>query len=245
MNSSPKYIDPSNVNADKLKAEAMGIINSVKNWSPNKRFDQNISFGSLKQRQPEQELITTNTFTSNVNDDFWVGRITVLPETLTSAFKDKFDKYLIGPLPIDPNNNHTSHEKNYIHDLYDYQLKPIDDNSYLVKTFYKLPFPLSKRVFYDYIYIVKEEKEDDQSSALVISISIDPKNFEESSNSSQYTVGNYTSIEKVSVKDGKLQWEMCTSSNPNGSIPNWVTRLSLPGAIVNDVPSFLKYCDNH
>lgn len=242
MNSVPRDIDTHQIDSQSLETEALNIVRSMESWNRGKQFHHQVPINSISDNS--DTLITTDTFKTNLNDDYWVGRKTILNPSVTEYILPKFQDYLIGPLPIDPNNNHTSHEKNYIHDLYDYKFKLINNNSYLIKTFYKLPFPLSKRIFYNYVYIKKGE-----DYSLVISICIDPKNFEQDHeqdhDNSQFTVGNYTSVEYITTEQDQLHWKMCTSSTPNGNVPNWMTKLGLPGAIVNDVPSFVKYCDNN
>lgn len=237
MNSHPIDIEKHSLDPAQLKSEALDLVDGIPDWQPNKSFDHKIPFKSINLQTP----VTTKTYNKNLNNDYWVARYTVLSETLTETFQSKFQDYLIGSLPIAPENNHTTHEKNYIHDLFHFELKPIDSQSYIIKTYYKLPFPLSKRIFYNYVHIVKES-----DYSLVISLSIEPKNFEpENQSESGFTIGNYTSVERITLKDKKMHWIMATASNPNGNVPFWITKMGLPGAVVNDVPGFLQYCDEN
>lgn len=42
-------------------------------------------------------------------------------------------------------------------------------------------------------------------------------------------------------EENRIQWRMATTSDAGGNIPQWMTNMSLPGKISEDVPSFLKW----
>ena len=55
-------------------------------------------------------------------------------------------------------------------------------------------------------------------------------------------VGKYTSVERVYEQDdSKIMWEMATASDAGGFLPLAVQKLGIPGAIVKDVGSFMKW----
>ncbi|CAH6719189.1 hypothetical protein CLIB1444_02S02916 [[Candida] jaroonii] len=222
MNSNPiKIQDPS-----KLIKEAKDIISKVSTWNKSKTYKHAF----------KDQLIDVNTYTEDFNNDIWFARSSILDKQLTAKYKDKFFKYLIGDLDI--KENHSTHEKEYIHEFFDYELKE-SDNSYIMKAYYQLPFPMKRRLFYEWIHIERHEDE-----AYLFSFSLDPEVFEEGKEIEDgYVIGKYTSIEHIKIMDGELNWVMCTASTPGGLIPNWVSRMSIPGAISKDVPSFLNYID--
>lgn len=46
------------------------------------------------------------------------------------------------------------------------------------------------------------------------------------------TKGRYVSVERlVELEDGRVQWNMATSSTPGGSIPTFIAEGSIPGQI--------------
>lgn len=206
-----------------LEQESLELARGVPQWGHFKTYDH--------------DGLQTQTLSKTFGDDFWVARFNILDEDVTAKYGEKFDKLLIGDVPIDLKDNHTTHERKYIHQFYDFEIKELNQDTYLIKTYYNIPFPFRKRNFHNLVHIVKKE-----DYSMVISLSIDPKIF---GHDNAFVVGNYTSIELVEKKDGKLHWTMATSSNPNGHIPGFLTRMSLPGAISEDVPSFLQYCDNY
>ncbi|OJA08716.1 hypothetical protein AZE42_07093 [Rhizopogon vesiculosus] len=56
------------------------------------------------------------------------------------------------------------------------------------------------------------------------------------------TKGRYVSVERlVELEDGKVEWQMVTSSTPGGSIPSFIAESSMAGQISVDVPHFLKW----
>ncbi|EGV62445.1 hypothetical protein PSN45_001201 [Yamadazyma tenuis] len=222
MNTTP-ITDLDSLNFKELTKQALDVARSVPNWKLTKTYSQS--------------NVITDVFSSTIEQDFWVARQTQLNAHQTSSYEDKFHKLLIGNIPIDLQDNHTFHEKNYIHDLYDFNIKGFNDSTYLIKTFYNLPFPLKKRTFHNLVHIV-----DTGTYSMVLSLSLEPGIL---GIDPGFVVGHYSSIELIERNEKGLLWTMCTSSNPNGSIPYWITKKSLPGAIVNDVPSFLAYCDKH
>jgi Protein of unknown function (DUF3074) len=59
-----------------------------------------------------------------------------------------------------------------------------------------------------------------------------------------HTRGVYESIEFVrDLGDEGVEWLMTTASSPEGSIPRWISEMSIPGQISADVPSFLKWLE--
>lgn len=223
MNSNP--IKPTN-NSHQLIQEAKSIVNSIPQWNKGKVFTHVFNGNKLEIQTSSKEI----------NNEVWFARSNVLTEELTKKYKDKFFKYLIGI--VDVEENHTSHEKEYIHEFTKFEVKPFDDNSYLIKAHYELPLFMKPRLFFEWVHILNES----ETEAYVISLSLDPTDLFVTDSS--HVIGRYTSIEHIQIIENKLHWSMCTASTPAGAIPNWLSRLSIPKAISKDVPSFLKYI-NH
>ena len=57
-----------------------------------------------------------------------------------------------------------------------------------------------------------------------------------------YTRGKYVSVERVAeLPDGKVEWTMAVSSDPGGLVPKFISEMSMPSKISEDVPSFVKW----
>ncbi|KAK6198003.1 uncharacterized protein RJT21DRAFT_156 [Scheffersomyces amazonensis] len=219
-----------NLDSIQLVDEAEAIISSVKNWKKDKQFDYVLN-------KRKSTPISIRTFTNDsLNGDFWCARVsnlTELTDKVRHTYYESLLKYLVGSL-TDIKHTHTDFEKKYIHEIYDYKVIPynlINESpnqtiSYLTQVYYKLPFPLSKRVFYELVHIYKAH---DNSVAYIISLAINPKNIKGSKDDSGFTIGRYTSIEKISFDEDtkKLKWIMATCSSPGGFLPDWVTKLSI------------------
>ena len=55
-------------------------------------------------------------------------------------------------------------------------------------------------------------------------------------------IGSYVSIEKCSfMPDLNIQWVMATASDAKGSLPMWMQKLGVPGAVVKDVGLFVDW----
>ena len=60
---------------------------------------------------------------------------------------------------------------------------------------------------------------------------------------SDFVRGQYESIERVRFlkNSTEVEWITATSSNPGGSVPNFVVERTMPSKISEDVPSYLKF----
>lgn len=242
MNSRPLN-DVSSLRSDQLLKEASTIMESIElSWTKGKRYSSEIG----KLNFPVQTQTYVN---ESLNNDYWAARVTVLDHSISEEIKaqiySNLNTYIVGSLH-NLVNTHTEYEKQYIHELYDYELKSFslnktdenyESNTYMAKLYYKLPFPLKKRIFYELIHILLSK---DGTHAYVISQAVEPSTMQETIQSG-FVRGRYTSIEKVSYENGSLKWLMTTCSDPGGSVPNFITKFSILGAIVKDVPSFLTW----
>ncbi|ABN67488.2 hypothetical protein PICST_62209 [Scheffersomyces stipitis CBS 6054] len=231
------------IDKSKLLVESSEIISKIEStWAKDKQF--------LYMLPKQKRNIGVQTYHANsLNGVHWSARVSDFKDfdsTAKSRYFKLLQKYILGSFT---NNDltHTHYEKEYIHELYDYDINKFDtpDNesaSYLVQLFYKFQFPLKKRVFYEYVHVFKEDNSND---AYVVSLPISPKLLEKSEFNKEYVVGRYTSIEKISydAESNDLKWIMCTCSTPGGSIPDWLTNMTINGAIAKDVPSFLNWVD--
>ena len=60
---------------------------------------------------------------------------------------------------------------------------------------------------------------------------------------SDFVRGRYASVEAVyeGEKTGETIWRMYVQSDPRGSIPSWMTEMSIEGKTAQDVPMFVKW----
>ena len=247
MNTTPLK-DFSGLDPDQLLEKSERIISSVcVNWTQDRTF-------KYKLNKNKEDSIYVDTFHKALYGEHWGARLSSLGNLSAKEKRKYFDglmKYLVGSIG-DISKSHTEYEKNYIHELVDYDIMPADlpqksstmsaSGGYLVQLHYHFQFPLKKRVFYEMIYICKNEA---QGSAYIISLPVDPICFPEKGAIGN-VVGRYTSIEKIRFdeNENKLTWIMCTCSSAGGLIPQWLTNFSLNHAIAKDVPSILSWIDS-
>lgn len=239
MNLTP-IVDITSLDSQKLLAEAKQIADSIGSW---KRKAQHTY--TLKNKK----LITVPVYATELNNNEWFARVSDFHEFdsgLKQRFYDFFVKYILGST-TDLTKTHSEYELKYIHEVYDYKVEPYElagtdpatSFTYLLRSYYKFPSPLKKRIFYELVHIYKSP---DSNEGYVITLALDPKNFLDP-HSNDLVVAKYTSIERFSFIDDKLNWLMCTCSTPGGWIPNWMVNLSITGAIAKDVPSFLDWAE--
>lgn len=238
----------SELDPDQLLEKSERIISSVNvNWTQDRTF-------KYKLNKEKQDSIHVDTFHKALYNEHWSARLSSLNNLSADEKRRYFDglmKYLVGSIG-DISKSHTQYEKNYIHELVDYDIMPAefpqkssimsDSGGYLVELHYHFPFPLRKRVFYEMIYLCKNKAQD---KAYIISLPVDPICFPEKGAIGN-ELGRYTSIEKISFDESKneLTWLMCTCSSAGGLIPQWLTNFSLNHAIAKDVPSILNWIDS-
>ncbi|ODV80326.1 uncharacterized protein CANTADRAFT_48499 [Suhomyces tanzawaensis NRRL Y-17324] len=235
--------DLTGLDAPSLITEAKYILELIEpNWKAGKKY---------KYTTDANLPISVPTFSnSRLNDDTWYARVydfTEFGDPLKERYHQALLQYIIGSL-TDFKRSHTEYEKHYVKELYDYELTPFqlagaDPQSftYLAQCYYKFPFPLKKRVFYELVHIYKPS----DNEAYVISLAVHPKNFERPGMDSDFTQGRYTSIEKVTYEpeSKELKWTMATCSQPGGKVPHWFTHANLGSAISKDVPHFINWVD--
>lgn len=244
MNSIP-LISVTDLNSEELSNQANSIINSIdKSWKEDKKY-------SYKLNKLNCDVNVHTYHNDELNNDYWCARVSTLREIDIKNKKEyysKLEKYIVGSM-VNLEKTHTEYEKQYIHELVDYSLKPIklspnrdfDTFTYLARLEYKLPFPLKRRVFYELIHVCKSHE---KSLSYIISLAIEPDCFQ--FEDSKTVNARYTSVEMISYDNStdNLQWKMATCSNPGGSIPGWLCKLSINAAIAKDVPSFLNWSDS-
>lgn len=225
-----------------LLAEAQLIVESIEqSWRKGREYKYTLETGRLVAVQLYAK--------DNLNGDFWVSRVNEFKE-FSGAEKAEIHKdlvkYVVGSLDS-LQNTHTEFEKQYVHEVHDYKLQEIQlengnyaTHSYLAKVYYHFQFPLSKRVFYEVVHIVKAK---DDSWAYVISLPVVPEVTKATASDRHFTTGTYASLERFVYDKEKesLKWSMCTSSSPGGFIPDWLTNRSVGAAVAKDVPNFLNW----
>ncbi|RCK57478.1 hypothetical protein Cantr_06697 [Candida viswanathii] len=201
-----------------LLSESKTLIDSIPTWKP------------LKPHTSSSPPITTSLYSTTSKDgEFWCARKSAIPAT----YKQPLIACILGEPTMGA--THSDHEAKYIHEITGVsvsQIEKFDDGwKYDLVADYDFGGLLSKRRFYETQHVFRFE-----DCAYVMSVPFDGPKEE------GYVVGTYRSIERLSWgKDGDVEWTMATTSDPGGFIPQWITRLSIPGAIAKDVPSVLNY----
>lgn len=220
MNSTPLDTAP---DIASLESHARELAAAIPTWKKAKTYTYSV---------PQASPIDVDVRTANYYNDYWVARENTFDLSSAQQLElwEKFKKYVAG----DDEYTHTHYEKNYIKELYDFKVKHLQKDTYVADLSYDLGFPMSKRKFYNYIHIVRDEKD-----FYVISVPINPAKFGFNEESG-FVLARYASVEHVSF-NGQLKWTMATASDAGGFIPKWVARMATNGAVAKDVPLFLEW----
>lgn len=107
---------------------------------------------------------------------------------------------------------------------------------------HKIPPPLNNRVFTVLVITAKRERE-----FIVVQIPVSPEGLPNAKyhNAAKITPGMYVSVERGELlEEGKkVKWQMATASDAGGSLPMWMQKMGVPGAVVKDVGLFIGWCD--
>ncbi|CCG24448.1 hypothetical protein CORT_0F02230 [Candida orthopsilosis Co 90-125] len=201
-----------------LLADAQQILKSIPNWNVGKTHYEHTNHATK---------ITHDT----IDGDYWCARHSVLKDLPI----DKFKSAIIGTTEI--GFTHSDHELHYVHEIESMEVrntKKYEDNgwSYTIHAIYDFGFPLNKRSFNELVHVFVSNDE-----ALVVSVPIEGE--------IEGVLGSYVSVEEIKWGNGdSVEWTVATTSKPGGIVPDWVTRLSIGGAIAKDVPNVLEYIES-
>jgi len=81
-------------------------------------------------------------------------------------------------------------------------------------------------------------------SALIVTLPFDVGNDEALKiKRGSNIIGKYVSVERIAeIEEGRtVEWRMATCLTPGGSIPQFLTELSIPGQIAKDVPHLIHW----
>lgn len=243
QNTSPLE-DLSLLDSPTLVTEAKYLIELIElNWKKGKKYEF-VTKANLPIKVPTY-------LNSKLNSEVWHARsfdFTEFGDPLKDHYHKLLLKYVVGST-TDLTKTHTEYEQAYIHNVTHYEVTPFTlpgseegtHLSYLAQVYYKFPFPVKNRVFYELIHIYKPL----ENEAYVISLNVHKKNFERPGLDVDFATGRYTSIEKVSFdpETKSLKWTMATCLNAGGSIPSWMGRLKISLVIAEDVPAFINWVD--
>ncbi|CAD1813492.1 hypothetical protein FOB58_005348 [Candida parapsilosis] len=194
------------------------LLKSVPNWNPGKTYYEDTKH-------------VTKISHDTIDGDYWCARRTALRDIPI----DKFKSAIIGTTEI--GFTHSDHEINYVHEIESMQVRNIqnyEDNgwSYTIHAIYDFGFPLNKRSFNELVHVfVSNDK------ALVVSVPI--------AGEVEGVLGSYVSVEEIKWDADSVEWTVATTSKPGGIVPEWVTKLSIGGAIAKDVPNVLAYIESN
>lgn len=210
---------------------------NIKNWSHSKTFKNNY------------KTLRTDTYSKYNSVDYWCMRYTIIDNIDEKTFREKFVLNLNGYIQkgneytINTNGaeNRVLQEQKYIHTIVDTKILKTDirSNNVVVqfKNTYKLkPFILSIRKFYQWVYIAKPVKVDNNEISYVVTLRSKPDDGEK-------IKCYYVSVEmlKYNIEEQRLEWFMATTSDAGGNLPKFLQKWGIDNAIVEDVPSFLQY----
>ncbi|KAI5967501.1 hypothetical protein KGF57_000341 [Candida theae] len=201
-----------------LLADAEQILKSIPKWETGKTHY-------------EHTKNATKTFHDTIGDNYWCARHSVLKDLPL----DKFKTAIIGTTEV--GFTHSDHELHYVHEIESVEVRNVkkyDDNgwSYTIHAVYNFGFPLNKRSFNELVHVfVSNDK------ALVVSVPI--------AGEVEGVLGSYVSVEEIKWDGDTVEWTMATTSKAGGNIPDWVTKLSIGGAIAKDVPNVIAYIESN
>lgn len=223
----------SEVSSEGLVREAHEILDNTE-WKPSKVF-------------PCEGMADIQTSVGQFNSVKWHMRLTEA-EDKNSELYDWLKTVLAGSFEPQhyESDNHTLHEKQYIAEVKDidlkftYELQNTFHKSitYLARVYYSFSFPVLNRVFYELVHVV-----DETDQFLIIQVPVEPTQFFDPVRlvrDRDYIVGKYSSVEAV-TKGDVLSWRMATASQPGGMIPKWITQFSMDKVIAHDCTAILDY----
>lgn len=225
--------DPSSISRDELFDKYQVLIDSISQWPKLKTY--NFKFPSeiaAKSKIPEK--LEVSTFHKLIDDQHWFARSCTIPQSYPHYLD--IVTYITGSSEL--GTTHSDYERGYIHELKHVECSNMkiehDGWSYFLKAVYEFSFPVSNRVFYEWIHVYEI-----RNDVYIISQSI--PNQSTSAQVDGAVVGEYNSIEKLTIHDDGLEWTMATVSDPSGRIPEWLTNATMPKTIAKDVPSVLLW----
>lgn len=244
MNGQP--LQSLDINAARIFAEAVPMIEAVPQWHADKVFPCTLV---------DKTEVQVATYHAKVAGAHWCARITPTetwtPQQRTELWQN-LDRYLVGE--FDPVRNlHTHHEQKYIEDLEHLSVQPLppqeapagyDAFAYTTQVVYRLQFPLSKRVFNEVVIVYRSHGGAGPKRAYIVTFPIAPRLFvggEEANRT--HVVATYSSVEEVVYDPATtaLRWTMATTASPNGFVPNFVANMGMNPAVAKDVPSFMNW----
>lgn len=202
----------------------------------------------------ESELIVS-TQKHLTKTDYWVARRSV--HEVSDEFYAKFLKHyigtsikddLLGTYSIPEPYLHTQNECEYIPELISFEKIPLEslpgyeevaNKDHLsrwtcVHLIYKFSPVLKPRHFYQFVMNVEPGFFDDAAYIVQLVCDYPPQGI----------VAKYSSLERVSYDDGKMKWEMCTTSDSGGWIPKLVQNSVIAKKIAHDVPSVFGWLES-
>ncbi|KAG7662128.1 uncharacterized protein J8A68_004390 [[Candida] subhashii] len=217
-------IDPNSLSRDAIIANSRNIIDTAPKWPTSKTFKYILP--------PSKLNIQVNVSKKLIDNKLWFSRTCKIPNSY--PYLQDIISYISGTSQL--GTTHSDYELEYIHELKSVECNDITTNSdgwsYFLKAVYEFGFPIKDRVFNEWVHVYKSG----ENCVYVISQSVNSD-----AQPSGKVVGEYNSIEKVSLEEDGLSWTMATVSDPGGSIPQWLTNWSMPKSIAKDVPSVLLW----
>ncbi|KAL6939946.1 hypothetical protein ACO0RG_003797 [Hanseniaspora osmophila] len=216
----------------------------------------------------KQLVETYNTYTNfDGQSDYWSCRISEHKSIDEDLYREKIVGNLNGSvfkketgeweLP-EKLSYRCTNEKNYFHAIE--SVTVLHDNVFLesasaenvsspsggwveIEALYKFSPVLKKRVFNEWVYVVKPFKVSGDSSTEVSYVLSIRSDHNQDGHKSEHVPAYYVSIEKLQYNYTTKQftWLMCTASDCKGIVPQFVQNIMINKAVVHDVPLFFSY----
>ncbi|KAL6941857.1 hypothetical protein ACO0QE_003016 [Hanseniaspora vineae] len=216
----------------------------------------------------KQLVETYNTHTNfDGPDDYWSCRLSEHKDIDEDLYRDKIVGNLNGSvykretgewaLP-EKLSYRCTNEKNYFHAIE--SVSVLHDNVFPesagggnvasppggwveIEAVYKFSPVLKKRVFNEWVYVVKPFEVSGDSSTEVSYVLSIRSDHNKGGNRAGQVPAYYISIEKLQYNYTTKQftWLMCTASDCKGIVPQFVQNMMINKAVVHDVPLFFSY----
>ncbi|KAI5450163.1 hypothetical protein NCC49_003312 [Naganishia albida] len=225
-------------------AQGQALIDSLPSWrKKSAHHDHTVQSYILPKSTSDSSEAAIRTSLKLDPHEYWVGRTsTHLLDNPNGA--SIYERFRVGLLV-----DHSEQERQYIESCIESERLQVfrEREAEVWRMTYKTPPPTSPRTFV-FLLLSRELRTTPGSRAFMnISIPFDHPSVPINAGAEQSRVrGRYVSIEYVRESEGgkKVEWLMATASDAGGSIPQFLTNMTLPGKVTEDVPSFVHYLND-
>ncbi|KAI0929154.1 hypothetical protein AcV5_006495 [Taiwanofungus camphoratus] len=204
---------------DDIIAVGQALLDSTSSWKQGKTYQKGTVRTCSRQKGPQDGApwhcrVSEHTAEDATFDEFW------------------------SKLGVDKAEN----EKQYISDIKKVTLvKQISPRQSVWTLYYTFPPPVSPRVFT--VVQTTYLSETSPKIGLIVSMPVDLAGSADLAKLEEKGVkGRYVSVERLKeLENGKVEWQMATSSTPGGKIPSFIAESTMDSTISQDVTHFLHW----